>query len=473
MKPQRRALGLVLFFAVGLPAAAQEVGPWATYRGNPQRSGNTDGKPGPAAPKILWAMPSKDHFVASPVPQGDRLYVSGLGAFNVATFYCLDTAPKAGKRVLWTKSAPLLKLPTVSSPALLGDKLVFGDGMHQTSGATLYCLQQKGGLPLWQLPVPGELVHLEGSPTVAGARAYVGGGAAGVLCVDVEHVSLEGKELGLEAIQKVLAERWKILQAKYEAEKKKDPDLAVPPSADDLPRATPRRLWQHGQVKWHVDAPVAVAGDKVLAASAYLDKEKLGDRALYCMDAKTGAIRWRAPLQINPWGGPSVQGKLVVVSGSTIGYDTRALKGARGLLAAFDLADGKEKWHKPLAGGIVSCAAVSGELVVVTCTDGKVRAFDLHNGAAKWYQDARAPFFAPPAIAGGIVYAGDLRGVLHAFDLKNGRPLWNFDVGKQTQAPGMIYGGPVIDGGRIYLATVNLEGAGAGRPTVVLCVGEK
>ena len=114
-----------------VPAVAAESG-WTTYRGNPQRTGNTDGKAGPANPAVLWVMPSKEHFVASPTPAGDRVFITGLGPFNVSTFYCLAADPKADPRVLWTKTTPFLKLPTVSSPAVVGDKLVFGDGMHQT-----------------------------------------------------------------------------------------------------------------------------------------------------------------------------------------------------------------------------------------------------------------------------------------------------------------------------------------------------
>src|SRR5204862_500088 len=153
---------------------------------------------------------------------------------------------------------------------------------------------------------------------------------AGVFCIDPEHVSLDGKEHDLPAIQKILEQKWKELQARYEEDKKKDPDFAVPPTEDGLPKPLPRLIWQQGRDKWHVDAPVAVAGDRVLAASAYLDKEKLGDRALICLDAKTGEVRWRVPLKVNPWGGPSVSGNLVVVSGSTIGYYPQELKQAKG-----------------------------------------------------------------------------------------------------------------------------------------------
>ncbi len=455
-------------------AHAQE--PWATYRGNPQRTGNTDGKPGPASANILWVLKSKDHYVAAPTPAGDRIFVSGLGAFNLASFACLSLDPKAGNRVLWSKATPYLRLPTVSSPAVSKGRLVFGDGMHQTDGAVLHCLSVDQGLPLWQLPLPGKLVHLEGSPTIADGKVCIGGGAAGVLCVDLERVTIEGKDMDRESIQKILKMRWQELVAKYEEEKKKNPEFAVPPSEDQLPRAEPKRLWQVGQEKWHVDAPVNIAGDSLLVASAFLHKEQVGERALFCLDAKTGAARWRAPLKLNPWGGASVSGNLAVVTGSSIGYDTSVLKGARGTLIAIDLADGNEKWKKDIpSGGIVGCAAVAGQQVIVTATDGKVRSFDLATGERGWSYDAKSPFFAPPAVAGDAVYAGDLMGVVHAIDLKTGQGQWTLHLAthQDTRSPGMIYGGPVVHGGRLYVASCNLEGPHARQPTVVVCIGDK
>src|SRR5262249_31457806 len=291
-------------------------------------------------------MKSQDHFIASPLPVGDRLFVSGLGAFNVSTFYCLATDPKAGQRVAWTKSTPYLKLPTVSSPAISDGKLIFGDGMHQTDGAILYCLSADGSLPLWQLQVPGKLVHLEGSPAVVGNPAYIGGRGPGVTCVEIDRVTLEGKELDLPTIRKILDAKWKELWAKYEIEKKKDPDFAVEPTPDQLPKPAPKVAWQQGQEKWHVDAPVTVAGDKLLVCSAFLDMEKVGDRAIHCLDTKTGSTRWRTGLKLNPWGGASVSGDIVVIGGGNIGYDTKALKGARGEITALNLSDGKERWRK-------------------------------------------------------------------------------------------------------------------------------
>jgi outer membrane protein assembly factor BamB len=445
------------------------------YRGNAQRTGNADGRAGPASPAVLWAQKGQEHFVAAPAPAGDRVFFTGLGAFNVPTLYCLNADPKAEKRVAWSKTTPLLKLPSVSSPAVVGGKLVFGDGMHQTDGATLYCLRLDDGRPLWQLPVPGTLVHLESSPTVVDGRVYLGGGAAGVLCVDMNRVTLEGKEMDPASIQKTLDQKWAELQAKYDEDRKKDPAFAVPPGEDQLPRPQPTLVWQQGKEKWHVDAPVTVAGDRVLVASAFLDKEQLGDRALYCLDARTGDVLWRKELKVNPWGGPSVVGRTVVVSGSTIGLDPKALKGAKGDVAAFDLADGSEKWRKEVPGGVVACAALTDDAAVVTATDGKVRAFALADGEKRWVYDAKAPLFAPAAVAGGVVYAGDLKGVVHAVGLADGAGKWALDLGADpaVKAPGMFYGGPVVQGGRIYVATSNLADAGKGLATAVVCIGEK
>ena len=151
-------------------AAAQE--PWTTYRGNARRTGNTDNKPGPAKPNVLWFMKSKDQFLTSPVPVGNRLLVSGLGALNTAYFACLDTDPKPAKRVLWN---PDLTQPTVSSPGIMAGKLIFGDGMHQNNGANLHCLSVDTGKRVWQFPVPGQLVHIEGSPVISGVQGLCRG----------------------------------------------------------------------------------------------------------------------------------------------------------------------------------------------------------------------------------------------------------------------------------------------------------
>jgi outer membrane protein assembly factor BamB len=467
-------LALALICFTSQRSESQEARPWSTYRGNLQRTGNTDGFPGPARPNILWLFKGSESFVAAPVAKGDRLYVSGLGSFNVSSMYALATEPRAKPRVVWSKTTPTLKLPVVSSPAISGGLLFFGDGMHQTEGAVLHCMDIVDGLSLWELPVPGSLVHLEGSPTVHDGRVFVGAGDGGVLCVSIDQVMLEGQKLDLATVRKRLRTKWRELVARFEKEKKEDPDFAAPPDEDKLPKPEPVKIWQQGAEQWHVDAPVAVAGERVLVASSYLEKERRGTRALLCLNAANGKIEWQTPLRLNPWGGPSVLGETAVVGGSTIGYDPGALKEAKGDITAMDLATGTIKWRRAIDGGILSCVALAEGLAIATCTDGKIRSFDIATGALRWQHDTKTPFFAPPAVASHVVYAADLKGVIHALTLDKGEVVWKLDLNRDSKLPasGAVYGGPIVHNRRLFVATCNLHG-NVGGTTFVACIGEQ
>jgi outer membrane protein assembly factor BamB len=468
-----------LTFAIAVlatPLAAADDAPWSTYRGNNRRTGNTDNVAGPAKPEVLWFVKSTEHYATAPVPCGSDILFPGLGAFNSGVVNSIPMSPKDVKAVkpTWTKAAPLVRLPTVSSPAVVDGKIVFGDGMHQTDGSVLYCLPADGGHLLWALQVPGTLVHMEGSPAVSKGRVYVGGGAAGVMCVDLNTVTLDGKELSVKEMPAMQAAHWKKLQAKFEEEKKKDPDFAVPPTENDLLKPSPKAIWKQGEKRWHCDAPLLIAGDKVLVASAFLDKEKEGERALFCLNAADGKEIWKAPLTYNPWGGPTLAGDTVIVTTSTIPYDPKEVEGAKGEVIAIDLADGKEKWKKAVPGGVIGCAAATADAAIFTCTDGKLRAFDIKDGSRKMIYDAKAPFFAPPAVVGDVAYVADLKGIVHAVDVKTGVATWTLDLGAEPlKLPGMNYGGITVHGGKLFLATCNLEGAYARQPTCVLCIGSK
>jgi|SRR5579883_815603 len=455
-------------------SSAAEPSPWATYRGNPQRTGNTDNLPGPEKPTILWTVKSTDHFLASPVPVKDSIYVAGIGAFNRPSAYLFPLAAKTPPAATWTKSAPYLKLASVSSPALAGDLLVFGDGLHQDSGGVLHCVNATTSKPLWQLVMPGNLIHMEGAPTVVDGKVFMGGGSAGAFCVDLNKATLDGKDYDLATVVKMQEAKWKELQAKYEADKKKDPDFAIPPDDSQLLKFAPKKVWQKGEGKWHVDAPVNVAGDMVFVPTAYLEKEKTGERAIYALKADTGETVWKKELKFNPWGGATIAGDLVIVPGSSVGFYYKELKLAKGDITAFDLKTGDVKWTKAVPqGGVLGCVAVSDGLAVCTATDGKVRAYKLGDGERAWLYDAKMPFFAPPAVAGGVVYVADLGGTVHAIDLKTGNAKWTLSIAKETGAPGMIYGGITVIGGKLVVATCNLDGPWINKETVLVCIGTK
>jgi outer membrane protein assembly factor BamB len=455
-------------------ALAAEPEPWSTYRGNIARTGNTDGLPGPDRPIVRWVVKSQDHFVASPVPVKGGIHLAGIGAFNRPTISVFPIDAKKPPQPTWSKSAPYLKLASVSSPAVAGDYLIFGDGMHQDSGGVLHCVHTLTGKPLWQLTLPGNLIHLEGAPVVAGRKVFIGGGAAGVLCVELDRATLDGKDHDLPSIARMQAARWKELEAKYEEAKAKKDDFAIPPDDSQLLKFTPRKVWQKGEERWHVDAPVNLAGDTLLVPTSFLDKEKVGERSLYALSAATGETVWKRELTFNPWGGATIAGDRAIVPGSSIGYYLKELKGARGDVTALDLKTGEVKWRKEIAtGGVLGSVAVVDGLAICTATDGKVRAYKVADGERAWLYDAKAPFFAPPAVVGGVVYAADLAGTIHAVDLKTGTATWTLSIAKETGAPGMVYGGVTVVGGKLVVATCNLDGLSAGKETVIVCIGSK
>ena len=444
------------------------------YRANPQRTGALDNKPGPRSPKVLWSYSPGDSFIASPATDGKHLFISGLGAFNTPSFHALPLEAQGAPKELWSKRPPSLKQPIVCSPAVANNQVIFGDGMHQTSGAVLHCLSSSDGKPVWQFTIPGDLVHIESSPMIAGGKIYFAGGAAGVLCIDPARISIEGRETDAASARQIIDARWKHLREQYEKDKAKDPDFAIEPTEDALPKAEPKKLWQKGANQWHVDAAPNLAGNRLLVASAFLEEERVGKRALLCLDPATGETAWSRDLDLNPWSGPTVAGNTVIVGASNIRLDPRLLPG-KGQVIALDLATGDVKWKKDLPGAIVAPIAVAANLAIVPCGDNKVRAFDVATGDEKWSYTAGSAFFAGAAVSSDTAYLADLKSTLHAINLKDGKPLWKIDLAKEesVKTTGAVYGSPILAAGRLYLATCQLDAAAGSGKTSVICIGEK
>ena len=166
--------------------------------------------------------------------------------------------PRPTRASHWTKTTPFLKLPTVSSPAVVGDKLIFGDGMHQTDGGarSIASASTRDG-PTGNCRCRATLVHLEGSPTVVDGKVYRRRrlGRRALRGHEPRDAGRQGN--GPAAIQKILDAKWAELQAKYEVDKKKDPTARRCRRARTSCRSRrPCWLWQQGKDKWHVDAPV-------------------------------------------------------------------------------------------------------------------------------------------------------------------------------------------------------------------------
>ncbi|PSL06033.1 3',5'-cyclic AMP phosphodiesterase CpdA [Haloactinopolyspora alba] len=154
--------------------------------------------------------------------------------------------------------------------------------------------------------------------------------------------------------------------------------------------------------------------------------------------AGPGALRerWTATLA------GSVQGALaerdgVVVAGSTGGE-----------VAAFDAADGRERWRREL-GPVYRGAAYTadGAVLVVPSADHRLTALDAVTGEPVWDRDLGAPVLSTPLVttlgstAAVVVSAGRTLSALAAAD---GGELWSADLG------GFFAGRAACDGERVY-----------------------
>jgi outer membrane protein assembly factor BamB len=475
---------MLLAFALAVLCGAD----WPTYRGSLRRTGSADSKPLPAPPQVVWAFPGPNHYVAAPAPFGRGIFLPALGPLNSPLVLALSAEEDAPERVAWTQGAPLLKLPPAASPVMAGDRVLFGEGMHQNAGGAVVALSTADGLPLWRVELAGELRHVEGSPALARGRVYFGAGSGGVVCVDPQRLRLESRDVTPEEARARTDARWKELLAAYKRDKKTDPDFAVPPKRSDLPVAAAAIAWSAGAERWHVDAPVAVVeGDpvRVLAGSAFLEDEQRGERALLCLDVRDGTLLWRQPLRWNPWGAPSLAERrggaaverAVLVGCSSIRYDPARIPEARGEVVAVDLQSGALRWQREVPGGVLSPVAVDegGEVGFFTATDGLVRALRASDGEVLWSFPAGRPFFAGVCLAAGELYAADLEGGITALKSADGSLLWRLDISRDPRAgyPGRVYASPLLAGGQLYVATANIEGPHAGQPSVVVCIGER
>ena len=190
--------------------------------------------------------------------------------------------------------------------------------MHQTDGAVLYCFPADGGYLLWALQRARQLVHMEGSPAVVERPRLRRrrGGRRDVRRSQHGHARRQGTDPS-RTCRPCKRPTGRSCRRSTRRRRRKTPTSPSPPTENDLLKPAPKPVWTQGQKRWHVDAPLLVAGDKVLVASAFLDKEKEGERALFCLNAADGKELWKAPLTYNPWGGPTLAGDTVIVTTST------------------------------------------------------------------------------------------------------------------------------------------------------------
>jgi outer membrane protein assembly factor BamB len=213
-----------------------------------------------------------------------------------------------------------------------------------------------------------------------------------------------------------------------------------------------------------------VSGDAVFVTSS---RDQGTRRLLYCLDRRTGAIRWThetpdpdpertSALTGHAAATPVTDGKIVV-----------AVFGSAGVVAV-DVT-GRPLWSRLLGDfdselGLASSPVLHRGRVYVVCDhdgespksfDSYVAALDLHSGAVVWKTPRPGLFRSwstPIVVAGELIVSG--QDEVRAYDAETGRPLWS--VGGMS---GWVTPSPVSGKGLVF-ATSGKDG-----PTVAIGPG--
>lgn len=273
-----------------------------------------------------------------------------------------------------------------------------GEGLHHTRAAMLSALEMPSAKVIWQRQFLG---HIE-SPPVLGA---------------------DGKQLFLPTGGGGL---WSVRAA----------DGSV--------------IW-HAPVG-HTDATPLLMGDTLYAAAQ--PHEDVPQSLFYAIDAETGAVRWKVPLQGQPWGAPviSADGKRII---TTTGRGQIGVKRDtdRGWAMALSPVDGEILWQVELPNMAIDPGDYlsAHDLALFTLKSGEIVALDAKNGALRWQAKVGTEFMAaagfiergvdkPPLVA-----ATSADGVFTLRDALSGKELRRRSV--LTGASGA----PVAEGDRVYV----------------------
>ena len=213
-----------------------------------------------------------------------------------------------------------------------------------------------------------------------------------------------------------------------------------------------------GSELWHTNTRPKHVTTQNIGGGIAFDSGKIyastGYGELLALDAGSGKILWRQPLEFPARTAPMVAGGLA------------ALVTQNDLLLTFDAASGTPGWRFSGAVGTppMTAASVTGApafadgIIVAGFSTGLLAAIDALSGTPVWEQSLAAGFgqastldlsdvVAAPVIAGGVVYGINLGGSFMAVDLHSGAQVWTH------QATGSH--APAASGGFLFLLDSN------------------
>lgn len=332
----------------------------------------------PVRPTLGWRFRVAGGVSAPPAVSDGVVYFGTIEG----DFYALDSRTGLERWTYrtggWIQSAP----EVADEAVLVGSD----DG-------SLYALEKRSGRLLWRRRLGGEV---RGPVTVSDGTVYAGTTAGDLYAVDASRGRVRWRYASGAPItgRPAVAGRT-VIGANL------DGDLFVLDTATGKRRGSTRGLASSS------GASVAVGRGLVLAASS--------SGALSAVDARTGRVRWRAPVGSGASTTPAVVDSGVGGRGRGAAVVVAAAEGGGSRVSALRLANGRRLWSRRLRRARTSSSpAVVGGAVYVGAKDGYLYALDARTGAVSWRFRTRNDVDSSPVVAGGRAYFGSWDGYFYA-----------------------------------------------------------
>ncbi|MGZ6322032.1 MAG: outer membrane protein assembly factor BamB family protein [Ktedonobacterales bacterium] len=162
----------------------------------------------------------------------------------------------------------------------------------------------------------------------------------------------------------------------------------------------------------------------------------------YAFDATRGGKPplWRADV-----GSALAKNDTSIASTVAVADGTAYFNSGDGAIYALDVRNGARRWRQPLKSGYTSTPAVSDRTVFVGTTDSKVYALDAATGKVRWSYATGGAVRSSPVVADGVVYVGSDDKNVYALDAKSGTLAHTYKTG------GVIVSKPLILNDVMYI----------------------
>ena len=158
---------------------------------------------------------------------------------------------------------------------------------------------------------------------------------------------------------------------------------------------------------------------------------------LFCLDAETGAEKWRFKSG-KPFHSTPTKSEGLIYAANDSGY-----------VYALNASNGKLKWKQLTGAPVFSSPIVHGTDLFVANLSGGIYSLDKITGEINWEIREEGSFYSMPAIGNDGLYIASGIGILYKIDLSQGNIIWRSDL----SAP--VSEGLLVSGDYIYVGSLN------------------